>query len=106
MGPFPPLVFNTSGLYARFSEAVGYAWAARMNPGLTTRPGSYLDRGQACLLGGRWRGRAYFGEPLIRSGALYFSVTVFSTVGFGEVTAKADPARLIVTAQEKRNDGK
>jgi voltage-gated potassium channel len=42
---------------------------------------------------------AYFSEPLTRSSALYFSVTVFSTVGFGDITAKADPARLIVTAQ-------
>ena len=42
---------------------------------------------------------AYFSQPLSRTGALYFSVTVFSTVGFGDITAKADPARLIVTAQ-------
>jgi voltage-gated potassium channel len=42
---------------------------------------------------------AYFSQPLTRSSALYFSVTVFSTVGFGDITAKADPARLIVTAQ-------
>ena len=42
---------------------------------------------------------AYFSQSLSRTGALYFSVTVFSTVGFGDITAKADPARLIVTAQ-------
>lgn len=42
---------------------------------------------------------AYFSQPLTRSSALYFSVTVFSTVGFGDITAKTDPARLIVTAQ-------
>ena len=41
----------------------------------------------------------YFSEPLTRSSALYFSVTVFSTVGFGDITAKTDPARLVVTAQ-------
>jgi voltage-gated potassium channel len=41
----------------------------------------------------------YFSEPLTRSSALYFSVTVFSTVGFGDITAKSDPARLVVTAQ-------
>ena len=41
----------------------------------------------------------YFSQPLTRSSALYFSVTVFSTVGFGDITAKTDPARLIVTAQ-------
>ena len=42
---------------------------------------------------------AYFSQPLTRTGALYFSVTVFSTVGFGDITAQTDPARLIVTAQ-------
>jgi hypothetical protein len=42
---------------------------------------------------------AYFSQPLTRTGALYFSMTVFSTVGFGDITAKADPARLVVTAQ-------
>jgi len=41
----------------------------------------------------------YFNQPLTRTGALYFSVTVFSTVGFGDITAKSDPARLVVTAQ-------
>ena len=41
----------------------------------------------------------YFSEPLTRSSALYFSVTVFSTVGFGDITATTDPARLVVTAQ-------
>jgi hypothetical protein len=42
---------------------------------------------------------SYFSEPLTRSSALYFSVTVFSTVGFGDITATTDPARLVVTAQ-------
>jgi voltage-gated potassium channel len=42
---------------------------------------------------------AYFSQPLSRTGALYFSVTVLSTVGFGDITAKTDPARLVVTAQ-------
>lgn len=42
---------------------------------------------------------AYFSQPLTRTGALYFSVTVFSTVGFGDITAKTDAARLVVTAQ-------
>jgi Ion channel len=40
-----------------------------------------------------------FSEPLTRTGALYFTVTVFSTVGFGDITAKTDAARLVVTGQ-------
>jgi voltage-gated potassium channel len=28
------------------------------------------------------------GAPLTRTDALYFTVTVFSTVGFGDITAK------------------
>jgi len=31
--------------------------------------------------------------------AMYFTVTVFSTVGFGDITAKTDLARSIVTIQ-------
>jgi len=42
---------------------------------------------------------AYFSQPMDRTGALYFSMTVFSTVGFGDITAKTDAARLVVTAQ-------
>ena len=217
-GRFPPLVFNTSGLYRRFSEAVGYA-AARVNPRADhpfrvisgprpacllgaevadgragNKSGSMTASGAMPTVGGStprqrrrlilgallrallaatllvalyyvlpmdsaldthtvlllvlclavlaavltWQIRvitnsrypglraletvaavvplyilafattyflteradgAYFSEPLTRSSALYFSVTVFSTVGFGDITAKADPARLIVTAQ-------
>jgi hypothetical protein len=40
-----------------------------------------------------------FGEPLTHTDALYFTVTVFSTTGFGEITAKTEAARLVVTAQ-------
>jgi len=40
-----------------------------------------------------------FGEPLTHTDALYFTVTVFSTVGFGDITAKTEAARLVVTAQ-------
>jgi len=42
---------------------------------------------------------ADFGGPLSRSSSLYFTVTVFSTVGFGDITAKTDAARLVVTVQ-------
>ena len=42
---------------------------------------------------------AAFTEPLSRSGALYFTVSVFSTVGFGDITAREDASRLLVTTQ-------
>lgn len=38
-------------------------------------------------------------HPLTRTDALYFTVTVFSTVGFGDVTAASQSARLVVTVQ-------
>ncbi len=42
---------------------------------------------------------ATFSEPLDHTGALYLAVTVFSTVGFGDITPDSDTARLIVSAQ-------
>ena len=42
---------------------------------------------------------ADFTEPLTRSDALYFTVTVFSTVGFGDVSPKGETTRLVVTGQ-------
>ena len=40
-----------------------------------------------------------FSEPLTRSDALYFTITVLATVGFGDIAAKTEAARLVVTAQ-------
>ena len=40
-----------------------------------------------------------FSQPLTRTDALYFTVTVFATVGFGDITAKSQPARVVVTVQ-------
>jgi voltage-gated potassium channel len=40
-----------------------------------------------------------FGGPLSHTDGLYFTVTVFSTVGFGDITAKTETARLVVTGQ-------
>jgi hypothetical protein len=40
-----------------------------------------------------------FGEKLTHTDGIYFAVTVFSTVGFGDITAKSDGARLLVTMQ-------
>ena len=42
---------------------------------------------------------ASFSHPLTRTDALYFTVTTFSTVGYGDITATSQTARLIVTAQ-------
>jgi hypothetical protein len=43
---------------------------------------------------------ANFGaHQLTRTDALYFTVTVFSTVGFGDITPISQSARLVVTAQ-------
>jgi hypothetical protein len=40
-----------------------------------------------------------FSEPLSRASALYFTVTVFSTTGFGDIAARSDDARMLVTGQ-------
>jgi voltage-gated potassium channel len=40
-----------------------------------------------------------FTAPLSRTDALYFTVTIFSTVGFGDISARAESARLVVTVQ-------
>ena len=36
---------------------------------------------------------------MTRTTALYFTVTVFSTVGFGDITPHTDLARLVTTTQ-------
>ena len=40
-----------------------------------------------------------FGGPLSRTDAMYFSSTIFTTVGFGDITAKSEAARVVVTLQ-------
>ena len=42
---------------------------------------------------------ANFTQPLTRTDALYFSVTVFATVGFGDITAKSETARVVLIVQ-------
>ena len=40
-----------------------------------------------------------FSQPMTHTNALYFTVTVFATVGFGDITPKAEAARLVVSGQ-------
>jgi len=40
-----------------------------------------------------------FSEPLTRTDALYFVVTVFATVGFGDITPVSQVARAVTTLQ-------
>jgi hypothetical protein len=42
---------------------------------------------------------ANFTQPLSRTDALYFSVTVFTTVGFGDISAKSETARVVLIVQ-------
>lgn len=42
---------------------------------------------------------ASFTQPLTHTDALYFTVTVFTTVGFGDITARTEAARVLVTIQ-------
>ena len=42
---------------------------------------------------------ASFSHPLTRTDALYFTVTTFSTVGYGDITPVTETARLVVTVQ-------
>jgi hypothetical protein len=40
-----------------------------------------------------------FSEPLSRMDSAYFTVTIFATVGFGDIVARGDAARLVATVQ-------
>jgi voltage-gated potassium channel len=40
-----------------------------------------------------------FSEPLNRTDSLYFTITVFSTVGFGDITPLTQPARIVTMVQ-------
>jgi len=42
---------------------------------------------------------ASFTQPLTRTDALYFTVTVFTTVGFGDITARSEAARIVLIVQ-------
>ncbi|MGW6929078.1 potassium channel family protein [Lentzea sp. NPDC054927] len=53
---------------------------------------------QACFLLARHQPGS-FTVPLSRTDALYFVVTVFATVGFGDITPVSTAARVLVTVQ-------
>ncbi len=42
---------------------------------------------------------ANFSEPLTRTDALYFTVTVFSTVGFGDIVPRSEVTRIVAIVQ-------
>ena len=42
---------------------------------------------------------ANFNLPLTKTDALYFTVTVFSTVGFGDIVPQSEPARVVLIVQ-------
>jgi len=42
---------------------------------------------------------ASFSEPLTRVSSAYFTITVFSTVGFGDITPVSDSARIATSVQ-------
>ena len=41
----------------------------------------------------------YFNVPLDRTESLYFAITIFSTVGFGDILPKVDIARIVTMVQ-------
>jgi len=41
----------------------------------------------------------HFSEMLAHTGALYLAVTIFSTVGFGDITPESELARIVVSIQ-------
>jgi voltage-gated potassium channel len=46
---------------------------------------------------------ASFSEPMSRTDAVYFTVTVFATVGFGDISPVSTAARVVVTVQMLAN---
>lgn len=40
-----------------------------------------------------------FTQPITKTDALYFAITIFATVGFGDITAKTQLARILVSIQ-------
>jgi voltage-gated potassium channel len=59
----------------------------------------FLAAFAAIYLGMSHAGPATFSQRLDHTRALYFTITVFSTVGFGDIVPRTDTARLLVAAQ-------
>jgi voltage-gated potassium channel len=53
--------------------------------------------GNYCILAAQDAGS--FTEPLSRTDSIYFTVTVFATVGFGDIAPVTELARIMVTVQ-------
>jgi len=51
------------------------------------------------LLMARDEPAAFTAESLTRVDTLYFTITIFSTVGFGDISPASEPARLLVSGQ-------
>ncbi len=65
----------------------------------TTVPWFVLLFASAYFIMARTNPASFNTHPLTRTDALYFTVTVFATVGFGDIAAVSQSARLVVTAQ-------
>ncbi len=108
---------HVSGTSAVWKLVIGFlvflgvmAWQIRaitesQNPGLRALEGALLVLplfillfATAYYLMGHSDASSFTG-PLSRTDALYFTVTIFSTVGFGDISARAETARLVVTVQ-------
>jgi voltage-gated potassium channel len=91
--------------------AVGIVWQLRVisraaHPGLraiealaTTLPLFLLLFASAYLVMAPSSPANFSTHSLTRTDALYFTVTVFSTVGFGDITAASQTARVVVIVQ-------
>jgi voltage-gated potassium channel len=73
--------------------------AVRASEALATTVPLFLLLFASCYFAMAAASPASFSHHLTRTDSLYFTVTVFATVGFGDITATSQSARLVVTAQ-------
>ena len=94
---FPGLSYSSS---FRCAESSGPSIrCSERSPALATSAPLFLllFAGTYYVLGGL--SASNFSESMTRTDALYFTVTVFATVGFGDITATSQGARALVTGQ-------